>query len=213
VSLFSAAFYGCAELGRLLSVPAFPYVSFWLPAGLCVGVLLLNETCAWPWFILAAAPANFLFDHWSGTPFATTVGFYVANMLEAVTGAWLARRWVAPKPSLATLREFLGLLGCAAVIGSMLGAVVGAATLTASGMSQSFWRSWLTWWGNEAMFTASCNHTTVRSWPIANPARARLSSFISRRGQSPESTPPPHLAPLPAEAAVSTYWWWMMNPR
>ena len=135
----------------MLSVPGFPYVSFWLPAGLCVGVLLLNETRLWPWFILAAAPANFLFDHWSGTRFATTVGFYAANMLEAVTGAWLVRRWVAPKPSLATLREFLGLLGCASILGSMLGAVVGAATLTASGMSHSFWHSWLTWWGNEAM--------------------------------------------------------------
>ncbi len=149
--LFSATFYACAEVGRMLSVPAFPYVSFWLPAGLSVGVLLLHDPRAWPWFMLAAAPANFLFDYRSGTPFGTTLGFYGANMLEAVTGAWLVRRWVAPKPSLATLKELLGLLGFAAILASMLGASVGAATLTASGMSQSFWRSWFTWWGNEAM--------------------------------------------------------------
>lgn len=83
---FGAAFYACAEVGRMLSVPAFSYVSFWLPAGLCVDVLLPDDTRTWPWFLLAGASANSLFDHWSGTPFVSTLGFYGANTLEAATG-------------------------------------------------------------------------------------------------------------------------------
>src|SRR5665213_3660576 len=96
--LFGLAFFLTAELGRLLSVREYSYVSFWLPAGVYVGVLLLNETRSWPLYMLAAAAANLLFDSISGTPFATILGFYSANTIEAVTGAWLVRRFVAERP-------------------------------------------------------------------------------------------------------------------
>lgn len=149
--LFSLTTFLSAKLGILLSAPQSTYVSFWLPAGLYVGVLLLNETRSWFTFVLAAMAANILFDLWSGTPFLTTLGFCSADTVEAVTGAWLVRRFVATRPGLVTLKEFLGLLGFAAVLSPMLGAAIGGATLTASGWSHSFWGSWITWWSNNAM--------------------------------------------------------------
>jgi len=149
--LFSVAFFACAKFGTLFSVQGTSYVSFWLPAGLYLGVLLLHETRSWAWFILAALPANLLFDLPSGTPLFTTLGFYSANTIEAVTGAWLVRRCVAKTPELTTVNEFLGLLLCSALLSTLLGALVGATVLTASGMSHSYWGSLTTWWSNNAM--------------------------------------------------------------
>ncbi|HXA45007.1 MAG TPA: sensor domain-containing diguanylate cyclase, partial [Candidatus Angelobacter sp.] len=55
--LFVVATILSAKLGTLLSVSQSTYVSFWLPAGLYLGVLLVNETRDWPWFVLAAITA------------------------------------------------------------------------------------------------------------------------------------------------------------
>src|SRR5580765_4775249 len=60
--LFCVAYFLCAEASNLLSVQGTTYVSFWLPAGLTVAVLLISRTRDWPWLLLAAFPANFIFD-------------------------------------------------------------------------------------------------------------------------------------------------------
>ncbi len=59
---FGTAYFFCAEVSSYLSARGGTFVSFWLPAGLSVAVLLLNRTRDWPWFLLAALPANFSFD-------------------------------------------------------------------------------------------------------------------------------------------------------
>src|SRR5438477_1012804 len=149
--LFGVAYFVCAEAGSFLSVRIFLYVSFWLPSVLYVSVLLLNERRAWPWFVLAAFPGNLVFDLFHGTKFVSILLFYCANTVQAVTGAWLVRRFVAERPTLATLKEFIGLLGFAAVFSTMLGATLGAATLSMTGMSHSFAQSFKVWWSSNAM--------------------------------------------------------------
>jgi PAS domain S-box-containing protein len=149
--LFGGATILSAKLGVLLSVPQSTYVSFWLPAGIYLGVLLLYETRDWPLFVIAAIVSNFLFDFSSGTAFATNLGFGSADTLEALAGAWLVRRFVVVRPELATLKEFLGLLGYGAILSPVVGATIGAATLVGSGISHHFWASWITWWSNSAI--------------------------------------------------------------
>src|SRR6266542_3292885 len=149
--LFGVAYFVLAEAGGFLSVRDSAYVSFWLPAGLYVSVLLLNERRAWPWLVLAAFPANLVFDLIHGTKFVTLLVFYCANTVQAVTGAWLVRRFVTERPTLATLKEFVGLLGFAALLSPTLGGTLGAATLSISGLSQSFAESFKVWWGSNAM--------------------------------------------------------------
>jgi PAS domain S-box-containing protein len=149
--LFAGATFLCAKLAVLLSAPASTFLSFWLPAGLYLGVLLLRETRDWPWFVLAALPANVLFDWSYGTPPGAALGFAAADAIEALAGAWLVRRFVAQRPELGSLKELTGLLVCGAVLSPAVGAVLGAWTLTAAGMSHSYWKSWADWWGNNAM--------------------------------------------------------------
>src|SRR5262249_3848105 len=137
--------------GNFLSARDGVYVSFWLPAGLYVAVLLLNESRAWPWLVLAAFPANLLFDLLHGTKLVTALLFYCTNTVQAVAGAWLMRRFVAEWPTLGRLREFVGLLGFAATLSTMLAAALGAVTLTSSGLSRSFVQSFKIWWSSNGM--------------------------------------------------------------
>ena len=110
VLLFSLAYFVCAEVSFFLSIPKSKSSSFWLPAGLYVAVLLLNRTKDWVYFVLAAFPPNFIYDLVHGTKLEVIFLFYCANTVEALTGAWLMRRWVTERPAMATLREFGGFL-------------------------------------------------------------------------------------------------------
>src|SRR5262245_37001744 len=124
--LFSLAYFTSAEVGGYLSARGGTYVSFWLPAGLYVAVLLLNAQRDWPWLILGALVGNFAFDLLHGTKPVIIFLFFFANTVQSGLGAWLTKRFVAKRPTLSTLREFVGLLGFAAILGTMIGAVIGA---------------------------------------------------------------------------------------
>ena len=149
--LFGAAYFFCAEAGTFLSAQGGTFLTFWLPAGLFLPVLLLNRTRDWPWLLLAVFPANFFFDYFYGTKFPMFLAFYCVNVLQAVTGAWLVRRFVAERPTLTSLKEYFGLVGFAAIFSTMLGAVITAAALVHFGLSRSFEQSWKTLWGSNAM--------------------------------------------------------------
>src|SRR5271170_4306560 len=141
-ALFGVIYVICAEAGNYLSPRGSAFITFWLPGGLYLAVLLLNRTRDWPWLVLAALSANLIFDHFYGTKFVVILTFFCANTIQAVTGAWLVRKFVAETPTMATLKEFTGLVGFAAIFSAMLGAVIGSATLVHFGFSQSFEQSW-----------------------------------------------------------------------
>src|SRR5215469_6112271 len=106
-SLFAVAYFACAELGNLLSIRDGVDVSFWLPAGLFVAVLLLAERPDWPWLIGAAVLANALFDSIKGAKPVLIVLFVGGNVLQALLGAWLLRRFIGKKPNFTTVKEFI----------------------------------------------------------------------------------------------------------
>lgn len=168
--LFAAAYLLVAELGRFLSVRDSPYVSFWLPAGLYVAVLLLNESRSWPWLALGALVGNLAFDLLHGTSFIVALFFCATNALQSVSSAWLVRRYVSERPRLTTLREFFGFMSIAAVLGSTIGATLGAATLLAFDLGNSFVQPWKVWWGSNAMAVLLVSPLLL-TWSVpANPA-------------------------------------------
>ncbi|HMI90921.1 MAG TPA: MASE1 domain-containing protein, partial [Polyangiales bacterium] len=151
---FGAAYFACAQAGRLLSAPGQTYISFWLPAGVYAAALLLVERRRWPGLLLAALVANLAFDLSHGTSLPVTLLFYLANTLQAVLGAWLMQRLVAERPTLGTLRELSGLIGLAALGSTLIGAWIGAGTLVYFRLSSSFMASLAVWWGSCAMAVA-----------------------------------------------------------
>lgn len=149
--LFAAAYFLCAQIGNFLTPPGRTDVIFWLPAGLYVAVLLLNEPRHWGWFIAAALPANLLFDLLKGTSWYLILAFYAANTLQAALGAWLVHTFVAKPTRLRTVKEFFGFLALAGIFATAWGAIVGAGVLHAAGLSEDFLQSAKTWWGSCAM--------------------------------------------------------------
>lgn len=149
--LFGVAYFLCAQMGSYLSGRGGAYVSFWMPAGFSIAVLLLNRTRDWPWFILAALFANFLFDSFHGTKVAMIFIFCFANLVEIFLGAWMVRTFVSETPRLKTLREFFGVMVFGAALNSMVSAVISAPALVHFGMSRSFTATWTVLWGSDFM--------------------------------------------------------------
>ncbi|MEI9962317.1 MAG: MASE1 domain-containing protein [Limisphaerales bacterium] len=83
------AYLACAAASTLLSVRGTVFISFWLPGGLYVAVLLLNPRRDWLWLCLATLPASLTFDLLHGTKFILILFFFCANTVQAVAGAWV----------------------------------------------------------------------------------------------------------------------------
>ena len=150
---FSLGYFLCAVVGSQLSVRGSLNVSFWVPAGLFVAVLLRNPTRDWPWLALAVLPASVAFE-WLHEPSPDPrliLIFYAANVTRDTLGAYLVRRFVAETPALTTLKEFFGLMALAGIFSPMLGATIGVSALTLLGLNQHFFYTWFRWWVGSAM--------------------------------------------------------------
>ena len=136
---------------RLLSSHNSPYISVWLPAGVYLGCLLLAETSDWTALVLTALAVDVGVDVVRGSPLVLTLLLPLANTVQAVTGAYLFRRFVARTTRLDSAREFLGLLGWCVIACPAAGATIGAATVVAHGIPVGFVEFWLRWWVGNAM--------------------------------------------------------------
>lgn len=176
VVLFGVGFFISAEIAIFLSPEHGRYLSFWLPAGLSIAVLLLSPTRDWKWLLLMILPANWLFDYFFRTPFPMIVCFWAANIGGAFTGAWMVRVFVADCPRLKTLKEFVGLILFGAVLSSMLSATIGAAGLAHFGLSPSFWHSWRSLLGGDIMAILILTTFILTWFSPSNDWRARFNS-------------------------------------
>ncbi len=150
---FSVAYFLCALIGSQLSVPGSVQVSFWLPAGLFISVLLRNPTNDWPWLVLAVFPAGVAFEmlHDPAPDGRLIIIFYFANVVRSVTGAWLVRKFIAEKPTLTTLKEFFGVMVLAGIVSALLGGFIGSLSLRLLGLNEHFFLTWFRWWAGSAM--------------------------------------------------------------
>lgn len=149
--LFSAAYFLCALAGSFLALKPGPFINFWPPSGLFVATLLRNERRHWPVFLLSVFPANIGFDLWNGQALPVSFLFCCGNCLEALAGAWLVRRFVAHQPTLASIREVLGLTFFSALLSTSLSATVGATVVTRLLGGDSFGTTWVLWWSSDVL--------------------------------------------------------------
>ena len=151
--LLALGYFLCAWLGSQLSAPGSTNVTFWLPAGLFVAVLLLNPTRHWLWLALAVFPAAVAFEISRGLNSSPVLilFFYFSNVVRSVFGAWLVRRFVAETPTFVNLKEFWGFMGLAGILSAALGATFGVLALWGLGLGRLQFFSWCTWWTGSAM--------------------------------------------------------------
>jgi len=167
-ALFGAAYFACAVGSTLLSAKNSPDLSFWLPSGLYVAVLLLDDYAAWPGLVLSATVASATFDAIHRTPPLVVVVFVLANTAHALLGAWMVRSFVARRPTIATVQEFLGLVLCAGLLSPLLGAAISAMGQRLLGMGHTFGNSFMIWWGSNALATLLIS-PFVLAWSSAWP--------------------------------------------
>jgi PAS domain S-box-containing protein len=149
-ALLAVAYFLCAHAGTLLSSKAFHFTTFWLPAGLYVGSLLVTETRHWPAMLAAASVGNLAFDLSTGKPLGLALAFVGCNGFEALVGASLVRRFVARRPTLQSAREVIGVAALCAIVSPMLSASLSAALLHLTTQT-SYWQLWRAWWAADLM--------------------------------------------------------------
>lgn len=147
---FATAYLLAATLGQWLSLAPDQPPVWWPPSGLFLAALLASERRYWPRFVLSAVVAEIAMDvgafHFT---VAVSVSIALGNTLEAIIGAYLVNRWCGSPFRLQTLRGVLA-LALAAMLGPVVSATVGAATMAVSGL-QTFARAWPLWWIGDAV--------------------------------------------------------------
>jgi diguanylate cyclase (GGDEF)-like protein/PAS domain S-box-containing protein len=144
-ALFAVTYLAAAELGHALSFPGH-FATFWPPSGVYVAFLVSTSRRRWPSLLLAALLANQVSDvllHGKAMP--VSIGFWLANTVEAVAGAMLLRRFGDSPFALDRLRHVIGLVAWCAIVSTALGALVGSAVVTVA-FHQNYWSAWLVWW-------------------------------------------------------------------
>lgn len=152
VTGFGLAYLAWALLSRFLTHEPSYDTSFWLPSGLFLAGLLLAERRRWLALIAAAAVADFVFnamkDPW---PFHLWLPTFLSNALAAMLGAWLVRRFVHPRPTLASVREVVGVVVLGGVVAVAPQAAVGAAMVVGQFDDAAFGPTWLQWYSSDLL--------------------------------------------------------------
>ncbi|HEY9721713.1 MAG TPA: MASE1 domain-containing protein [Oscillatoriaceae cyanobacterium] len=138
-------YYLSARLGFGLAAVAYKNVTtVWPPTGIALVALLLLGLEYWPAIALGAILVNAT----TGLPLGTAIAVGLGNMLEALLGAFLLRRYVGIHLSLDRVRDVLGLVVFTSPVATAVSASIGVASLYASGFvaRSELSAAWLTWW-------------------------------------------------------------------
>jgi PAS domain S-box-containing protein len=118
-----------AMVGQGLAIIPGIDITFWPPAGLMLGTLLLTRRASWPWWLLVSAigelTANAL---WFNNPLHFTLLYVIGNICEVVVGALLLTR-LSSSPRIRSLKDtllFVVVAGVAPVVAATVIAFVDA---------------------------------------------------------------------------------------
>lgn len=148
---FGLAYFLAAEIGHALSFQQASIATFWPPSGIYIGVLFFVPPRRWPWFIAAATLANLASDiGWHQKPPLVSIGFVLANSVEAIVGATLFQRFRDPPFTLRSRRHVL--LGMPlATLAAACGATIGAAIVCFWQPTAQYFPTWAVWWSSDVM--------------------------------------------------------------
>ncbi|MCU0633431.1 MAG: MASE1 domain-containing protein [Gemmatimonadaceae bacterium] len=115
-----------AQLCLLLDVPQLSVAVMWLPSGLLVGVLAVSPMPTWWRWLAVQAPFHVLPNLLVGRSLPISVGYTIANLIEAVVAAWLLQRLGGAPVTLAHVRDVVGRLFPAGAAGAAVSAIMAA---------------------------------------------------------------------------------------
>lgn len=129
----------------------------WPPSAIGLSAVLFFGYRIWPAIALGAFTANLLMFQANipgvGLPIViTSVLISAGNALEAVTGAYLLKKFVGERNPFYRTMDVYKFTGIALVI-SLISSVIGSVTITAAGLvpNELVLDAWFTWWMGDAM--------------------------------------------------------------
>jgi signal transduction histidine kinase/CheY-like chemotaxis protein/integral membrane sensor domain MASE1 len=124
----------------------------WPPSGIALAAIILIGYRAWPAIMLGAFLANLFTFYLNGQALSATMviasaAISAGNALEALSGAWMIRRFTDPAQPLGQLQNVYK-FALVAMMMCVVSAGIGAATLVVAGLAPAaaFGTVLLTWW-------------------------------------------------------------------
>jgi PAS domain S-box-containing protein len=181
-AVMAVCFYLGARLGYTLTVPGTNVGSFWPPAGIAIGLLLIWGIRAWPGIAVGAAALllpDLLSRYSVGTALVTGLGEVIADTLPPVVGAWAARRALRGADPLARAADLFRLVGWTGPVAQGLAATLGVGAIWAGGMLQgpALTGAWISWFVSNVASVALIVPLCLawrRPWPVERPLRHLL---------------------------------------
>ena len=132
------------KLGLLLATPSHGSSALWLPSGICLAAVLLQGNRVWPGIFIGA----FLFGISAGDSIPSSIGIALANILEALGGAYLVNRFAHGISAFYRPKDLLRFVFLAGVLPTALCATMGVHLLYRGGFTgwTDFWLAWSVWW-------------------------------------------------------------------
>jgi PAS domain S-box-containing protein len=140
----AVVFVLAARLGLLLSHPETRVTLVWPPSGIALAAILLFGYRLWPGIFVGDVVVAILEGH---PPLMWAIG-PLGNTLAAVVGAWVLQSLADFDPHLRRLKDVLWLALAGGLLGTLISATFGVATLTVTGRiaAEQALGAWLTWW-------------------------------------------------------------------
>jgi PAS domain S-box-containing protein len=147
----AAIYVLAARLGWLAAPRVFGASPVWPPAGIAVAVLLLFGHRLWPGILLGAFLAFATSGLAPGRALAvagSSIGIAVASTLEALTGAWFARRFAGGEDAFEQPQTVFRFVALTAMLSTIITPTLGLLAMSLAGLSNRHFlaTSWLTWW-------------------------------------------------------------------
>jgi signal transduction histidine kinase len=141
--LLFVLYFSTARLGLSLDAVSGFATPVWPPTGIALAALLILGYRFWP----GIAAAAFLVNLTTGAAPLVALGIGIGNMLEALIGAYLLRRFVHIDFSLERVRDIVGLV-LTVIVSTSVSATIGVSTLLSGNVivSAAYDETWIAWW-------------------------------------------------------------------
>ena len=153
------AYFITGKLGTFLAIPPGYATAIWPPSGIALAGILIYGYRAWPGIVLGSFLVNLSTSLVAGSPSETLVSVSITlaigsgASLQAVVGAYLARRYAGFPNSLATEKDVFLLFFFGGLLSTLINSTLAVSILVAAARmpAANFLTNWGTWWMGDAL--------------------------------------------------------------
>lgn len=159
ILLLAAAYFATGKLGIFLAVPPGYATAIWPPSGIALAGILLYGYRVWPGVLLGSILVNLPTTLVTGSTLdiAVSVGVILTisggAALQAVTGAYLLKRFAGFPNLLAGEQEIFSFMLIGGILSSLVNCTISVTTLVLGNRIPiaNFLTNWGTWWVGDAI--------------------------------------------------------------